>query len=54
MDFLVGMRDFEIDGNGTELLFTGFISPFSLEDCENITVRDPVSYTHLLRVVFFG
>ena len=37
---LVGMRDFEIDGNGTELLFTGFISPFSLEDCENITVRD--------------
>ena len=47
---LVGMRDFEIDGNGTELLFTGFISPFSLEDCENITVRDltmhrPFEYT---------
>lgn len=35
---LTGMRDFEIDGAGTELLFTGFISPFSLEDCENITI----------------
>ena len=37
---LAGMRDFEIDGGGTELLFTGFISPFSLEDCENITISD--------------
>ena len=37
---LAGMRDFEIDGNGTELLFTGFISPFNLADCENITIRD--------------
>lgn len=37
---LAGMRDFEIDGGGTELLFTGFISPFSLEECENITIRD--------------
>ena len=37
---LAGMRDFEIDGGDTELLFTGFISPFSLEDCENITISD--------------
>lgn len=37
---LDGMSDFTVDGNGTELLFTGFISPFSMEDCRNVTVEN--------------
>lgn len=37
---LDGMSDFTVDGNGTKLLFTGFISPFSLENCRNVTVEN--------------
>ncbi len=37
---LDGMSDFTVDGNGTEILFTGFISPFSMEGCSNITVEN--------------
>lgn len=43
---LCGMRDFTIEGNGTELLFTGFVSPFHIADCRNITIRDlSIDYT---------
>ncbi|MDE5637370.1 MAG: right-handed parallel beta-helix repeat-containing protein [Alistipes sp.] len=43
---LSDMHDFTIDGNGTELLFTGFVSPFDIENCSNITVCDlSVDYT---------
>lgn len=37
---LCGLHDLTIEGNGTELLFTGFISPFNLEGCRNVTIRD--------------
>ena len=37
---LEGVRDFKVSGNGTTLLFSGHISPFSLEGCRNITVDD--------------
>ncbi len=41
-----GVENFTIEGNGTELLFTGFISPFNFENCKNITVRDlTIDYT---------
>lgn len=32
------LHGFTIDGNGTELLFTGFISPFDIENCSDITI----------------
>lgn len=35
---LDGMCDFEIVGNDTKLLFTGFISPFSLRNCRDIDI----------------
>ena len=35
-----GMKDFTIDGNGAELLFSGHISPFNLEGCSGITIKD--------------
>ena len=34
---LDGMDDFVIEGENTVLMFTGFISPFSLQNCKNIT-----------------
>lgn len=34
------MKDFTIEGNGTELLFSGHISPFNLEGCSNISIKD--------------
>lgn len=37
---LSGLHDFTVEGNGTELLFTGFISPFNLEGCERVTIRN--------------
>lgn len=44
---LEGMKHFEVRGNGTTLLLTGFISPFSLEGCQDITVSGlTVDYTH--------
>ena len=43
---LEGMRDFTIEGAGTKLLFSGFISPFNLERCRNVTIRDlSIDYT---------
>lgn len=37
---LCGLRDFTVEGCGTELLFTGFVSPFNIEECRNVTIRD--------------
>lgn len=37
---LVGVEGLEIDGNGTSLIFTGFISPFNLERCADITIKN--------------
>lgn len=37
---LVGLQDFTIEGADTKLLFTGFVSPFNLERCRNITIRN--------------
>jgi hypothetical protein len=43
---LTGMHDLEIDGQGTTLLFTGYVSPFLIQDASNITVRNlSVDYT---------
>ena len=36
-----------IEGNGTTLLFTGFISPFNVENSSNITIKDlNIDFTH--------
>ena len=37
---LQDVKDFTIDGNGTVLMFSGHISPFNLERCTGITVKD--------------
>ena len=37
---LVGVEGLEIDGNGTALIFTGFISPFNVENCADITIKN--------------
>lgn len=37
---LEGMDDFTVEGQNTLLLFTGFISPFSLEGCKNVNIRN--------------
>ena len=37
---LKDFRDFTIDGNGTVLLFSGHISPFNLDLCANISIKD--------------
>ena len=37
---LQDVKDFTIDGNGTVLMFSGHISPFNLESCSGITVKD--------------
>lgn len=43
---LEGLHDLTIEGCGTELLFTGFVSPFNLEGCTNVTIRDlEIDYT---------
>ena len=44
---LDGMKNFSVEGNNTELIFTGFISPFSLVGCKNITISGiTIDYTH--------
>ena len=44
---LGGMSHFTVRGQNTILLFTGFISPFSLQDCADITISDlSIDYTH--------
>ena len=36
-----------IEGNGTTLLFTGFVSPFNVENSSNITIKDlNIDFTH--------
>ena len=43
---LEGMENFTVSGNDTELLFTGFISPFSLENGKNLKIKDiSIDYT---------
>lgn len=43
---LAGMKDFTIEGNNTELMFSGFISPFNLEECKNVTINNlTIDYT---------
>jgi hypothetical protein len=43
---LAGMTDFEIDGAGARLLFTGYISPVLVNNSSNITLRNfSVDYT---------
>lgn len=44
---VVGADGLKIEGNGTTLLFTGFISPFNFENSKNITVSDlNIDFTH--------
>jgi len=44
---LGGMSHFAVRGQNTTLLFTGFISPFSLQDCADITISGlNIDYTH--------
>lgn len=44
---LGGMSHFAVRGQNTTLLFTGFISPFSLQDCADITISGlSIDYTH--------
>lgn len=43
---LTDIEGLTIDGNGTRLLFTGFISPFDLKDCRDITIENlSIDYT---------
>ena len=43
---LEGMDNFTVEGQNTLLLFTGFVSPFSLEGCKNVTIKDlSIDYT---------
>ena len=43
---LEGMRNFTVEGQDTKLLFTGFISAFSLENCENVSIEGiSIDYT---------
>lgn len=37
---LQDVKDFTVEGNGTVLMFSGHISPFNLERCSGITVKD--------------
>ena len=37
---LKDIEDFSVEGNGAVLLFTGHISPFNLERCRNISIKD--------------
>ena len=37
---LTGMKDLEIDGQGSEFMFNGFICPFVLDNSKNITLKN--------------
>ncbi|MCM1501954.1 MAG: right-handed parallel beta-helix repeat-containing protein [Bacteroidales bacterium] len=37
---LEGMKNLTVKGQGTKLLFSGFISPFSLEGCKNVKIEN--------------
>ena len=45
---LEGMENFTVSGNDTELLFTGFISPFSLENGKNLKIKAAVEGVALI------
>ncbi len=36
---IVGADGLTVEGNGTTLLFTGFVSPFNIEDSRDVTIR---------------
>lgn len=38
--FLEGVKNFTVKGNGTTLMFHGYVSPFSLIGCKNVKVED--------------
>lgn len=41
-----GLENLTVEGNGTRLLFTGFISPFYFNNCRNVLVKDlSIDYT---------
>lgn len=42
---LKDMHDFTIDGNGSEFVFHGIISPFVVDNCSNITLKNFSLYT---------
>ena len=43
---ICGADGLTVEGNGTTLLFTGFVSPFNIEDSRNISVNDlNIDYT---------
>ena len=43
---LVDIDNLTIDGNGTSLIFSGFMSPFNLENCRNIVIENlSIDYT---------
>lgn len=35
---VAGMKDFEISGEGANLLFHGYMVPFNIDSCENVTI----------------
>ena len=35
---VAGMKDFEISGEGANLLFHGYMVPFNVDSCENVTI----------------
>jgi hypothetical protein len=37
---LKGFQSFEIDGQGSEFIFHGYMIPFDIEDCRNILIRN--------------
>lgn len=37
---LSGMSNFEVDGNGSEFIFHGFLSPFLIKDAKNIVIQN--------------
>ena len=43
---LEGMQNFTVEGQDTKLLFTGFVSAFSLENCKNVRIEGlSIDYT---------
>lgn len=43
---IVGAEGLTIEGNGTTLMFSGFISPFNIKDSKNISINDlNIDYT---------
>ena len=46
---LTGIKNLKIEGNGTTLLFSGFVVPFLMLDSEDITISDlNIDYVHTI------